>query len=69
MNESGTAIQVQFNLDQRSIPVRQGSDLSKFGVCGKQVASAFRKAEESNTLVPSPALAVSAPVQSAKQAM
>jgi glucose/mannose transport system substrate-binding protein len=57
------AIQVQFNLDKGSIPVREGIDLGRFDACGKQSAAAFRKAEDGNTLVPSLALAVSAHVE------
>lgn len=57
------AMQVQFNLDEGSIPVREGSDLSRFDACAKQSAAAFRKAEDNNTLVPSLALAVSAHVE------
>ena len=56
------AMQVQFNLEEGSIPVREGSDLSRFDACAKQSAAAFRKAEDNNTLVPSLALAVSAHV-------
>ncbi len=54
------AVQVSFNLDRGSIPAREGADLGAFHPCQKHAAAAFRKAEESNTLVPSLALAVAA---------
>lgn len=53
-------IQLRFSLAQGSIPVRQGIDLARFDACARQSAAAFRKAEESNTLLPSFPLALSA---------
>ena len=57
------AMQAEFNFDRGAIPAREGTDLTRFDACQKQSAAAFRKAEEGNTLVPSFALAVSAPVE------
>lgn len=53
-------VQAGFNRERGSIPARLDADLGAFHPCQKQAAAAFRKAEESDTLVPSFAIAVPA---------
>ncbi|KPC54667.1 ABC transporter substrate-binding protein [Amantichitinum ursilacus] len=45
--------QQQFNLDKGSIPVKLGSDMSRFDACGKQSARDFEADDKKGTLVPS----------------
>jgi glucose/mannose transport system substrate-binding protein len=47
------AVQVEFNLDKGSIPVRLGLNLAKFDDCAKRSGAAFSAAARANTLVPS----------------
>lgn len=63
------AFQQVFNLNKGSIPVRLGSDMSKFDDCAKRSSADFAASSKSGTLVPSiaHAMAVSPAAQNAMQ--
>ena len=55
------AVQARLNRERGAIPARADTDIANFDACARQSAAAFRKAQAADTLVPSFALAVSAP--------
>ena len=68
---TGSGFQESFNLAKGSIPVRSNVSLARFDDCAKRSAEAFRSSAQSNTLVPSIAHRMAAPVaiQAALQAI
>lgn len=56
-------MQSRFNLGRGSIPARADPDLTGFDACTRESAAAFRRAERADTLVPSFALVMTAPVE------
>lgn len=57
------AVQARFNQETGAIPVLAAADLTQFDACARQSATAFRKAEAADRLVPSFALAMAAPLE------
>jgi len=57
------AVQTRFNQERGAIPVVAAADLTTFDTCARQSAAAFRKAEAADKLVPSFALAMTAPLE------
>lgn len=55
------AVQARLNRERGAIPARADTDMAGFDACARQSAAAYRKAEAADMLVPSFALAVTAP--------